>query len=397
MIELVAGAVAVVCAFWAGALALAEESPAVSRALADEPTGPTEPVPLHRALQTSRLALLFVAGAASGMGVGWWYQPTAQSLAVFAVSLGLLLMVGEVLPRFVAQLLPDSALAVTSWARRSLLPFRPLLGMTGALERGIQRLLPAPSLPGVALGPTERDMLLGAFSLADTTVEDIMTPRLDIEAVNWDAGWSDVVETLRRSDHSRLPVYRDSPDEIVGILYAKDLLPVIAGITDMPATWQDKIRPTDWVPETKAVESQLRDFQLSRGNIVVVVDEFGGTSGIVTLEDVMEEIVGEIQDEYDVHEQPAVESEGEDKFWFDGGVTLDEVSAATGAAIEHDDVSTIGGLVYLKLGRVPNPGEELEIGEFRVVVEQVVKRRIKKVYLERREGSQPGRVTESSP
>ena len=114
-----------------------------------------------------------------------------------------------------------------------------------------------------------------------------------------------------------------------------------------------------------------------------VADEFGGTSGIVTPEDIIEEIVGEIRDEYDVHEQPPIEREDSGKFWVDGAVTLDDLSEEMGTPVENDEVSTVGGLIYLELGRVPDPGEELVIASHRVVVEQVVQRRIKRVYFER--------------
>jgi CBS domain containing-hemolysin-like protein len=138
-----------------------------------------------------------------------------------------------------------------------------------------------------------------------------------------------------------------------------------------------------FVPESKTLSQQLRDFQRGGGHLAIVVDEFGGTSGLVTLEDVLEEIVGEIHDEYDVQEEPEIEREGNDRFWVNGRVTLDDLSATLGARFEHEEVSTVGGLVYAELGRVPRPGEELIIGGFRVVVENVVRRRIHRVYFER--------------
>jgi CBS domain containing-hemolysin-like protein len=115
-----------------------------------------------------------------------------------------------------------------------------------------------------------------------------------------------------------------------------------------------------------------------------VVDEFGGTSGLLTLEDVLEEVVGEIHGEYDREEEPPVTSEGDDRFWVDGTVSLDTLSDALHTDIDHEEVTTVGGLIYSELGRVPRPGEELRVGEFRVVVEQVVRRRIRRVYFERR-------------
>jgi CBS domain containing-hemolysin-like protein len=136
-------------------------------------------------------------------------------------------------------------------------------------------------------------------------------------------------------------------------------------------------------PESKVLTAQLRDFQLGKSGLAVVVDEFGGTSGLITLEDVLEEIVGEIHGEYEVDIEPAVEKEGEDRFWVDGRLPLDDLSELLGVVAEREDVTTVGGLVYSELGRVPKPGEELRIEGFRVVVEQIVRRRIRRVYFER--------------
>jgi CBS domain containing-hemolysin-like protein len=213
-----------------------------------------------------------------------------------------------------------------------------------------------------------------------------MTPRLDVVAIDSDAEWAALVEQLRRGDHARLPVYRGDLDSVEGVLYAKDLTPVIAGVAERPDVWQELVRPAQFVPEFKSLAEQLRDFQRGPAHLAIVVDEFGGTSGLLTLEDVLEEVVGEIYGEYDQEEIPPVESEGPDRFWVDGTVTLDTLSETLGAEIEHEDVSTVGGLVYSALGRVPRPGEELRIDGFRVVVEKVVRRRVRRVYFERSDG-----------
>jgi CBS domain containing-hemolysin-like protein len=193
-----------------------------------------------------------------------------------------------------------------------------------------------------------------------------------------------MVDLLRRSEHARLPVYGDDLDDIVGVLYAKDLTPAVAGVEPRPERWQDLVRPAAFVPESKSLVAQLRDFQRGPTHMAIVVDEFGGTSGLLTLEDVLEEVVGEIHGEYDREEEPPVTSEGDDRFWVDGSVSLDTLSDALHVDIDHEEVTTVGGLIYSELGRVPRPGEELRVGEFRVVVEQVVRRRIRRVYFERR-------------
>ena len=154
----------------------------------------------------------------------------------------------------------------------------------------------------------------------------------------------------------------------------------VAGAT---VRWQDLVRPALYVPETKTLDSQLRDFQRGPSHLAIVVDEFGGTSGLITLEDILEEIVGEIRDEHDVETPPAIRQEG-DRYVVDGRASLGELSQALGAAFEHPDVSTVGGLIYSALGRVPRPGEELTLDGFRVVVERVERRRVTRVCFQRK-------------
>jgi magnesium and cobalt transporter len=147
--------------------------------------------------------------------------------------------------------------------------------------------------------------------------------------------------------------------------------------------WQTFIRPAAFVPETKTLDSQLRDFQSNPAHIAIVVDEFGGTSGLITLEDILEEIVGEIRDERDTDVAPSIRQDGA-RYWVDGRVTLDELSVALGASFAHEEVSTVGGLVYSVLGRVPRAGDELTLDGFRVVVERVDQRRVTQVSFEKR-------------
>ena len=376
-------AVALIAALWAGLLGLALEAPAVKRTLGNPPATSGRAVLTHRAVIICRSALLLLAGVAASDAVGWWERPVMQGLVAVALTLALLYLIAEGVPRALAVLVPRLAAATAPVARSSLVPFAPLLGLTAGVESLMHSFLPAPLRPADPFGPAHRDMLLGVFSLQDTRVAEVMTPRLDIVAVESKAGWRDIVELLGRSDHARIPVYSDDLDSVVGILYAKDLTPAISGVAEVPDRWQEFVRPASFVPESKALTEQLRDFQRGPGGLAIVVDEFGGTSGLVTLEDVLEQVVGEIHGEYDVHTAPAIEREGDDRFWVDGSLALDELSELLGTTVEREDVSTVGGLVYSELGRVPQPGEELAIAEFRVVVEQVERRRIRRVYFER--------------
>ncbi|MGQ0647521.1 MAG: hemolysin family protein [Gemmatimonadaceae bacterium] len=224
-------------------------------------------------------------------------------------------------------------------------------------------------------------LLKGVFRLGQTAVHELMVPRVDIVAIDRDAPWSEVVDRVRSSEHARLPVFADTIDNVIGILFAKDLLPTIVA-DDVPDDWTALLRAPVFIPVGKTADAQLRDFQASGMHIAIVADEFGGTAGLITIEDVLEEIVGDIRDEYD-EEEPLAESDGDYRFWVAGRMTLDEVSELVNHDFRREDVSTLGGLIYELLGRVPQAGEELVFQGFRIVIERVVRRRIARVYLER--------------
>jgi CBS domain containing-hemolysin-like protein len=224
-------------------------------------------------------------------------------------------------------------------------------------------------------------MLHGVFSLGDTQVHEIMVPRVDIVGIERDTPWSEVVDRVRSARHARLVVFDGTLDEVVGILYAKDVLPALLADEEPAGGWRSLVRPALFIPASKSVESQLREFRASRRHLAVVVDEFGGTAGIVTLEDVLELIIGDIQDEGD-QESPDVERGEGNRFWVSAGVTLEDLSEVSGHDFRRGDVTTVGGLVLELLGRVPRAGEALSVGGYRLVVERVVRRRVERVFLE---------------
>ncbi|MFN9089909.1 MAG: transporter associated domain-containing protein, partial [Gemmatimonadaceae bacterium] len=187
---------------------------------------------------------------------------------------------------------------------------------------------------------------------------------------------------VRSAQHSRMPVYEETIDEIVGILYVKDLLPAVLADEEPEAGWPSLMRPPVFIPTSKRIADLLREFRHAGRHIAIVADEYGGTAGLVTIEDVLEELVGEIRDEYD-DEERLVENEEDVRYWVSGRLTLDDLSAALRHDFTRDDVSTVGGLVLELLGRVPRAGESLTIGPFRVIVERVVRRKIERVFLER--------------
>jgi CBS domain containing-hemolysin-like protein len=380
----IAAALAVGSALWGGLMAAAAESPLLQRSLGEAPSTARGSVPVQRAMVMSRIALMLIAGIAGAQAVGWWYRSPREAWVAAAVLAGFLFTVGDGIPRAAASLFPSLASAVAPLARSSLVVFSPLLGLMAWIEGALQRVVPPRDNGTDRYGSARRDMLAGVLSLDETTVAEAMTPRLDVVAVDGDSEWRELVDLLRKSEHARLPVYREDLDDIIGILDAKQLTPAIIGIAPPPDRWLDVVRPATFVPESKLLTLQLGDFKRNAQEMAIVVDEFGGTSGVITVEDVLEEVMGEIYGEYDSDEEPAIRREGEDRLWVDGGVTVDDLAEELGIAFDSDEVSTVGGLVYSALGRVPRPGEELQIASFRVVVERVIRRRIRRVYFERR-------------
>ena len=277
----------------------------------------------------------------------------------------------------------------------------PILRLGAMLDELFERLLPVPTMEERAeqreeaaeqfrqvvaaeaeVTHDEEQLLSGVFSLGDTVVHEIMVPRVDIVGIEHTAPWSEVVDRVCSSEHARFPVFEETLDDIVGILYAKDLLPFVIDDDEPMLGWQSIVRPANFIPTSKPVDDQLREFKASRAHIAIVSDEFGGTAGLVTIEDVLEEIVGEIRDEYDV-EEPSVEREGDSRFWVSGRVALDELSELLGQDFAQEGITTVGGLVYETFGRVPKAGEAMTVGTYKLVVERVRGRRISRVYFER--------------
>ena len=333
-------------------------------------------------LHGAGIAFMIVAAVTSAAVAQWWQRPLMEAIGVAIATGGFVMVAGGLLPRALADAAPRLVALVGPVALQAAAALRPLQTLARTTERALERLLPADAAPAVDAG--RPDMVDGVLSLREETVADVMTPRLDIEGIDVTLSWPQVVEVLRHGDHARLPAYGEDLDDLVGILHARDLTGAVAGVAPPPDRWQDLLRRPHYVPESKLLTVQLRDFQRGTSHLAVVVDEFGGTAGVVTLEDVLEEVVGEIRGEYDDEEEAPYRREGEDRFWVNGAMTLDELESLLGVALVQEDVTTVGGLVYSELGRVPEPGEELVIGPFRVVVERVVQRRVRTVYFERR-------------
>jgi CBS domain containing-hemolysin-like protein len=361
---------------WSAWLALAAEADAElprSMAALREDAG----LSLSRRLHVAHLACLVLAGAAAGATAVWWaWSPLAGAVRL-ALAVALVWILADLLPRVVAAVAPELALPARRGAARTLPAFGPLLRLVAWADA---RVRPAPTAPARHLERGERDMLLGVFSLADTTVSEVMTPRIDIVAVDLELDREEVVRILQSSEHARLLVYDGHPDAVVGLLHAKDML---AGLTGDETSWRALVRPAAFVPEGKTLDRQLHDFQRGPGHMAVVVDEFGGTAGIVTLEDILEQIVGEIRDEYDTDEVAPIVEMGEDQWRVQGGAPLTELEAVLGHRFAREDVSTVGGLVLAEFGRVPRQGEAIELDGFQIVADQVVRRRVRRVVVRR--------------
>jgi len=207
-----------------------------------------------------------------------------------------------------------------------------------------------------------------------------MTPRPDIVAIPESATIGDVRALFREQEYSRFPVYRESLDNIAGFIFVKDLVAPAALDDARPIT--PLLRPAVLIPESKRVPELLKQFQRQQTQIAIVVDEYGGTAGLVTVEDLLEEIVGEIRDEYDVESEPIVD-EGRGRFLFSGKVDIDEVAQRLNVEIERQGFETVGGFLLSHIGRVPAVGERFEIDELSVEILDAERRRINKVRISR--------------
>jgi putative hemolysin len=224
----------------------------------------------------------------------------------------------------------------------------------------------------------ERRMIYSIFQLGETLAREIMVPRIDMLALDVATPLRDAVQALLKSGHSRVPVFEESVDNTLGLLYAKDLLRVWQEGSQIDSL-KDLLRPAYFVPEAKKVDELLAEMQSQRVHMAVVVDEYGGVAGLVTLEDIVEEILGEIRDEYDQAEESPYLVDKNGDYVFQGRVDLDDFNEIMSSQLPKDEADTIGGFIYSRLGRVPDVGDQVEENNLMLVVEQVSGRRIRKV------------------
>ncbi|HPL81822.1 MAG TPA: hemolysin family protein, partial [Anaerolineaceae bacterium] len=221
----------------------------------------------------------------------------------------------------------------------------------------------------------EREMIYSIFQFSETLTKEIMVPRMDVLALDIDTTISQARQEFIKAGHSRVPVYEDVIDNIVGLLYAKDLLAVVND-EETIASQRKLLRQAYFVPEVKKVDELLAEMQSRGVHLALVVDEYGGFTGVVTLEDIVEEIVGEIRDEYDTGEEQLYTDLGNNEFFILGRATIDEFNEITGANLSDEYADTLGGYLYGQIGRVPEPGEMVLSDGIEFTIEQVHARRI---------------------
>ena len=236
----------------------------------------------------------------------------------------------------------------------------------------------------------EREMIDSIFEFGETLAKEIMVPRTDMKMIELNSNIQEIIDSIKEWGFSRYPVYKEDRDTIVGLLYAKDLLPYLRGIKG-EFDLKSLLRPAYFIPENKEIAQLLREFQKDKIHLAVVVDEYGGTAGLVTLEDILEEIVGEIQDEYD-QELPLYIKEGPGVFIADAKMNIENVNEMlTEDVIPADgDFETLGGFIYDITGKIPSENEGIEFGDYMFYIQEVEGQRLKKIKIVKKDGPTDG-------
>ncbi len=361
---------------------------------------------LTATLSTNTVAIIAASSAATLLSLRLFGPHFPEWIAGVVLSI-LVLMICEIGPKTyalrnnekVALALARPVTGITWFLRPAV---RVLTGMTGALVRPFGGRAPVVRGPFVTeeelkmlvsvgeeegvLAEEEREMIHGIFEMGDMAVREVMVPRIDMVAVDTSAPVVRIFDLMTRYGHTRIPIYEQSVDNVVGVVYAKDLLRHLHQKKDAPATLTEIARKPYFVPESKKVQELLREFQENKVHMAIVVDEYGGTAGLVTIEDVIEEIVGPIRDEYDVGEE-------EEEFRFvapnevvmDARMSVDDVNELLNLRIAGQDFDSIGGYVYSSIGAIPKVGDSVKIGSATLTVESVRGTRIKKVRIHQEE------------
>lgn len=332
---------------------------------------------------------------------------TVQGLSTFLITLILSyfsLVFGELVPKKIAMKRAEELSFRFAGVLTGIAAvFRPIVSLLTASTNGVLRLLgidPRDTEQTVTeeeilmmvdqgeekgvLDEDAKDMISNIFDFSDSTVSEIMTHRTEVDAVEDISSVQDVVSLSIKLGHSRVPVYHDDLDNILGIIYVKDLLKYVGAPVDPGVKLTDLMRPAFFVPESKFCADLFSEMTARRLQIAVVVDEYGGTEGIVTMEDLLESIVGNMQDEYDTEEEE-IHREGDNRYSVDGTASVEEISDLTGVELPEGDYDTIAGLMMEQLGRIPKPNEHphVKVKNLTLTVAEMDDRRIARITIEK--------------
>ncbi len=355
----------------------------------DDPLTFFVPARLSRGL----LLILAIVLMAQPIGTGWY-----GGLILFFSGTALILVAGHLVPTLVVRRAPERLLGVLlppfTAMSNLLTPLTSLIiGWLSAVERGVVGAdgirTPSREQQAEEAATVEDGRLLrSVVDFGDTLVREVMTPRPDVVAIREDATVDELRALIREQKYSRLPVFRENLDNIVGVVVVKDLIQLHQAVPGTAAV-TTIMRPASFVPETKRVADLLREFQQKRVQLAIVVDEYGGIAGLVTVEDLVEELVGEIRDEYDLEAEPIVE-EPDGAFVFSAKVAIEEMTDRLGIVIDQEGFETVGGYVLTRAGRVPAAGEQFEADGISVEVLEAERRRIHKIRVRRLPAVEPG-------
>ena len=351
---------------------------------------------LSTILIVNTVAIIVASSAATLLAIRLYHERAAEWLVSLVLSL-VVLVLCEITPKTLSLQRSEKValrlaplVAVATWVMRPIVfvltgVTRLLLLMLGGrtqvrgpfvTEEELKMLVSVGEEEGV-IEEEEREMIHGIFEMGDMRVREVMVPRTDLVAIEVNQPVERAVELVTKHGHTRIPVYEGSLDHIIGVLYAKDLLRAV--VRGEPRTLREIARKPYFTPESNLVQDVLRDLRKNRVHMAIVVDEYGGTAGAVTIEDIIEEIVGPIQDEYDVGEEDEIQFISPNEVVLDGRVSVDDVNELLKLNITADSYDTIGGYVLDQLGAAPRVGATLKVGEAELRVEAVQGTRIKKV------------------
>ena len=365
-----------------------------------EQTEPGNHIPprLHITYRISLLLLRFAIAAVAITGLGGWLMnsitigdPALNQFVAYLVVLIptalVTLIVGELVPEAVGSTRADKIAPWVAYPMRLLITlFAPVVTVMLALSKTLATAFGSASMVNVfteeeimtmldasekegTIETEEKEMLYSVLEFGDTLVGEVMVPRIDIVALDIETPLEDAVKSFMDSGHSRIPVYEENIDNIKGVLYAKDLLNLWGKGDGSSKLIREIMRKGFFVPESKRADELLKELKTSKVHMAIVVDEYGGTAGLVTFEDLIEEIIGDIQDEYDLHEEVEYVQNGENAYTVDGSMNLDDFNDLLEVEIPTEDSNTLGGFLFEQFGRVPEVGEKIEYENLTLRVE----------------------------